>query len=493
MEKKIKVLEKFLHEIWKEQNFHSSLVSHDGEQIKILDAGTENIELGGPDFRNARIQIGNITYTGDVEIDSFHSDWKKHGHFLNKRYNKVILHAALLNDSNHNFVYTQDGRKVESVAFESLLKNDLKSHLHNAITAERKNRINKMPCVELNNLVTEKDKIDFLFNLGIERFKIKKERMLQRLKEIIYLNELKLKEPVVRYSLGEDFYNRNFTQKDFGDQAVWHQLIYESIFEALGYSKNKEIMHKLAKAVEIEFILKNIPVKDFNIEVESLLLHAGGLLPAKLNDADDDTIDYLRSVQEAWNNLKEKYDGVRFSEEQWHFFKLRPQNFPTIRLAGGVRLLHRLLKENLVIKILNQFKNINNPNKLTRELRNLMVVNADGYWKQHYIFNKKIDYDIKYFVGVSRADEIIINVILPVIAMYFDMFGKKELSHRVMKLYLNYYQNSENNLVNEVSSTLHLNDAWKRSVLYQGLIELFRSYCSREKCLECRIGEKIFN
>lgn len=493
MEKKIKVLEKFLIEIWKEQNFQSNLTTHEGEQIKIIDLGVENKELGGPDFHNARIQIGNITYLGDVEIDSFHSDWKKHGHFLNKKYNKVILHAALRNDSNQSFVYTQEGRKVESVTIDTFIKDDLRTHLQKAIVSERNNRINKMPCVELNNLVNDKDKIDFLFNLGIERFKIKRDRMLQRLKEIVYLNELKVKEPVVKYSLGEDFYNRTFTQKDFGDRSVWHQLIYESIFEALGYSKNKEIMHRVAKAFEIDFINKNIPAVNFINCTESAIFHIGGLLPANLNDADDETIDYLRMTKEMWNNVKDKYDGARFTEEQWHFFKLRPQNFPTIRLAGGVRLLHRLLKENLVIKILNQFKNINSPNKITRELRNLMIVSADGYWKHHYIFNKKIDYDIKYFVGVSRADEIIINVILPVVAVYFDMFGKKELSERVLKLYLNYYQNSENNLVNEVSATLHLNDAWKRSVLYQGLIELFRSYCSREKCLECRIGEKIFN
>lgn len=493
MARKLKVLEKFLNEIWKEQNFQSNLTTHDGEQIKIIDIGVENKELGGPDFRNARIQIGNITYLGDVEIDSFHSDWKKHGHFLNKRYNKIILHAALRNDSNHSCVYTQEGRKVESVTLDSFIKNDLRTHLQQAILRERKNRINRMPCIELNSMVGEKEKIDFLFNLGIERFKSKRDRMLQRLKEIVYLNELKLKEPSIKYTLGEEFYNRNFTQKDFSDQSVWHQLIYESIFEALGYSKNKEIMHRVAKVIEVDFINENITSKDFISKIESTIFHISGLLPADLNDADDETIDYLRVMQENWNGLRDKYDGPRFRQEQWNFFKLRPQNFPTIRIAGGVRLLHRILKENLIYIILNQFKNINNPYKMTRELRNLLVVNADGYWKNHFMFNKKIDYEIKYFVGVSRADEIIINVILPVIAVYFDMFRKKELSQRVLKLYLNYYQNSENNLVNEVSTTLHLNDAWKRSVLYQGLIELFRSYCSREKCLECRIGKQIFN
>ncbi|MGE5804325.1 MAG: DUF2851 family protein [Ignavibacteria bacterium] len=116
MEKKLKVHEKFLYEIWREQNFSKKLSTFDGVSIEVIDAGTENRELGGPDFKNARVKIGNITYQGDVEIDSFYSDWKAHGHHLNKRYNKVILHTVISNNSQQHCVYTPEGRKVQSIS-----------------------------------------------------------------------------------------------------------------------------------------------------------------------------------------------------------------------------------------------------------------------------------------------------------------------------------------------------------------------------------------
>ena len=87
----------------------------------------------------------------------------------------------------------------------------------------------------------------------------------------------------------------------------------------------------------------------------------------------------------------------------------------------------------------------------------------------------------------------IVNVVLPYASVYFDIFGEKELAKKVLKIYTDYYQKSENNLVDEVSSTLMLDDAGKRSILYQGMIELFRSFCSRAKCLECAIGKNVFN
>ncbi|MCK7526722.1 MAG: DUF2851 family protein [Ignavibacteriales bacterium] len=111
-----------MYEIWKKQEFEKVLLTQENEKITVVDIGTENTEFGGPDFKNARIKIGNITYQGDVEIDMFHSDWKGHGHFLNKRYNKVILHVVLNNHSNEHFVTTQDGRKVQSILLESFLK-----------------------------------------------------------------------------------------------------------------------------------------------------------------------------------------------------------------------------------------------------------------------------------------------------------------------------------------------------------------------------------
>jgi len=118
----MKVQEKFLYEIWKEKKFVKTLSTADSQSIEIIDPGLQNKELAGPDFHNARIRIGNITYLGDIEIDTLHSNWKTHGHYIDNKYNKVVLHVVLSNEQNKNFVYTKEGRKVESICLVFIRK-----------------------------------------------------------------------------------------------------------------------------------------------------------------------------------------------------------------------------------------------------------------------------------------------------------------------------------------------------------------------------------
>ncbi len=491
MEKNVKIYEKFLYEIWKDQRFENELITKDGDKINILDTGQQNTELGGPDFRNVRIKIGNITYNGDVEIDSSYSDWKNHGHNLNKRYNSVVLHAALNNDSGHSFVYTQEGRKVLSLPLGEFLEKDIRLKIQDAIQSERKDRINKMPCIEINDELEKQKKFDFVFELGILRFKRKRGRIVERLKELKYLRELNLKEPVIKYELNEDFYKRKFTFDDFKEADLWKQLFYEQLFEALGYSNNKKEFLRLATYAELSFIKKFSEQDDFLFFVESILFHVAGIIPDSDSFEDEETLEYVKKLKECWTVIKPHYDGEILTTEDWHFYKHRPSNFPTLRIAGGAELIYRMIKEDLVAKIINEFRKPDS--KVTRDLRTNIIVKGKGYWKGYYNFGKQIRNRTKYFIGLSRADEIIVNVILPFASVYFEMFDKKELSKKVLNLYINYYQNCDNNLVQEVSSTLFLNNAHKRSILYQGMIELFRTYCSKSKCMECEIGKTVFN
>jgi hypothetical protein len=493
MQRTSKIHEKFLSEIWKKQNFSNNLFTKDGQKIEIIDYGLENNELGGPDFKNARIKIGNLTYSGDVEIDSYHSDWKMHGHNINKKYNKVILHAVLENETYQPFVFTQEGRKIQSICLQTSLCNDLRKSIQEAIISEREKRNTKLRCDELNQLMDSNEKLDLLFELGVNRFKLKCTRMYERLKEISYLKSLQLKEPVIKYTPDEKFYNKKFTEQDFIEQEIWHQLIYESTFEALGYSKNKDIMFNLAKSVPVSYLRKFANENDFELIIESLLFNVSGLIPDVTKLPDEETIEYVRALKEIWANLKFKYDGKSYHSAQWHFFKLRPQNFPTIRIAGGSRLLYKLLHEDLFSKILKIVKRSNDNKKIISDIRNILIIKSEGYWQNHYVFDQPAKIPLNYFLGLSRVDEIIVNVFLPSIAVYYEIFGEKEYSEKAVKIYSNYYQNSENNLVDELSKTLNLNDAWKRSVLYQGMIELFRNYCSKDRCLECQIGKKVFS
>jgi Protein of unknown function (DUF2851) len=485
--------EKIIYEIWKEGKFVKKLSVDDSQTVEIIDPGTHNKDSAGPDFLNARIKFGNITYLGDVEIDTWHSDWKTHGHFIDKRYNKVILHIVTSKEKHQPFVFCKDGRKIHSICILDFVDKNIHTALIDAVSAEKLNRRFEMPCLGRNDSVHKKEKLDFLFELGIERFNRKSKRFLDRLKEMIYLKEMKIREPILKYDFGEDYYNKKYAPADFSDIHIWEQLIYEMIFEALGYSRNKEIMQKIAKAVNTTFLNNFRSDENFELITESALFNVSGILPQKTKYYEEATTEYLRQLVEVWNSIRNMYDGIIFKKEDWNFFKSRPQNFPTIRLRGGGILISHFMINDVFRTLIYYFNEDRSVREANVVLRNYIITEAKGYWSNHYNFDKISPEKLNYFIGVSRADEIIINVLFPVLNLYFDIFEKKEQSRKVKQLYIQYTQYDSNKVVEQVESTLGLINASRRSINYQAMIELFRNYCVKERCLECKIGQKVFN
>lgn len=485
--------EKLVYEIWKDGKFEKELKLDNSEKIEIVDPGTHNKDSAGPDFLNARIKFGNITYLGDIEIDSWHSDWKTHGHFFDKKYNKVILHLVISKDRHQPFVYSKDGRKINSLCLLDFVESNIHKLLIDAVKSEKENRKFRMPCYGRNDTIHKKDKLEFLLELGIERFNRKSRRFLDRLKEMVYLKEMNIREPILKYDFGEDYFNKKYAATDFSDIHLWEQLIYEMIFEALGYSSNKEIMIRMAKAVNINFLNNFRGSENFNTVIESSLFNVSGMIPQKVNFKEEATAEYIRTLVEVWNSVREKYDGPFFKITDWNFFKSRPQNFPTIRLCGGGLLLSHFLENGVFKSLINYFNEYRNVKEANVILRNYLITDANGYWMTHFNFDKLSKEKLNYFIGVSRADEMIINVLFPVLNLYFEIFENKDSALRVKDLYIQYTQYGSNMVVDQVESTLGLEKASRRSVNYQAMIELFRNYCVKERCLECKIGKKIFN
>ena len=486
-----KIPEELIYKIWEEKRIDASLTTAEGLSIEIIDCGVRNTDEAGPDYRHARIKIGNITFAGDVEIDTLHSDWKAHGHNLNQRYNKVILHAVLSNDSSYPFVVTQSGRKVPTLSLEGYLSATIKQNIQQDLKAIQSEDEIKMPCSQLNHNVDRREKLSYLKNLGLLRFRKKCEKNIERLKEIVLLNELQIKEPKVFHDFHKEISNREYVQKDFEHLELWQQLYYEQLFEALGYSKNKDIMLKLSKAVDIKFFKT---IDDLNKEkIESILFHISGMFPNVVDIANEETSEYMRNSLDLWMAIKNNYDSGLLNKNEWNFFKLRPQNFPTIRIAAGARLLEKIIIHEQFIRIINIFKQNSDINKLITKLRNEIIIKGEGYWAGHYNFNKETKTKLNYFIGLGRADEIVINIILPIYSVYFEIHGDKDLSQKVLNLFLNYYQKEGNHLVDQINDILGLKNEKFRSVYYQGMIDLFRNYCIKNKCIECEIGKKVFN
>ena len=246
-----------------------------------------------------------------------------------------------------------------------------------------------------------------------------------------------------------------------------------------------------------KLLLENINELDYQIqgEFEKRLYGLVGQFQEHDLQAErfDRVSDYTKQLAGQWENISKIYDGKTYEETQWHFFKMRPQNFPTVRIAGGVHIIYTLLYGGLLQNLVKKIDEIRNLGVLINSLRSLFVIRSSGFWQKHYVFDQPANGEIKYFVGASRADEMIINVVLPFMSVYFDIFGNEELSKKVLKLYNIYTQDSDNKIVRDVAEGLELNEYLKRTIYSQGMIELFRSKCSKNKCLECEIGKVVFN
>ncbi|MBK7103850.1 MAG: DUF2851 family protein [Ignavibacteriae bacterium] len=489
MQSQEKISEKQFHKIWATQDFTEELKTLSGEEITVLFPGDYNIDESGPDFKHARIKLGNLTFIGDVEIDQDYSDWKRHGHNINRNYNKTILHICFSNPQKQNYVYTSDGRKVPSLTIENYISAD------NIVDYQKINKHNvennfELKCSSEINSVDKKLLENTLLNYGIKRFESKCSNIFSRLKELKFISELKLNEPVIRYELTKDFNNKTFLQSDFRDKEIWKQLLYEFIFEALGYSKNKKIMQRLAQNVNLKFLSQINFEDNFSKKVEAILFKVSGLLPEINNSSENE---FIKDLHIIWQNEKQNYDGKYFDETQWHFLGQRPQNFPTIRIAGGVKIIEAILHHNFIGQIIRKFTEIKKDTILINSIRSLLIIKANGYWRDHYVFEKETNIKLNYLIGLSRADEIFVNVILPFLSVYFDLFGNQNLSKKVLKIYNEYDQKIDNKIIRDVSKALQINGLEKKTIYAQGMIEIFRNYCSKNKCLECEIGKTIFN
>lgn len=493
MHKETKVYENALYEIWEKQIFSGSLKTILEEDISILDAGVLNEETAGPDFKNARIRIGNLTYVGDIEIDNDYSDWKSHGHNIDGKYTKVILHVALFNKNNYAYVYTKDGRKIPSVCLSEFVENDVLKNAASEVPSKKTDSLTNLKCSYVLASSDEELRGKFLYQLGIDRFHKKCKKIFDRLKELQFLKELNIKEPVVSYELSEKFHEKEFKHSDFGTKEIWQQLFYELVFEALGYSKNKSQMMELSQSANINF-LKKIENDGVLIEkYEAALFHLSGLVHNSNSVSDLQTKEYIERISLHWNSIRSFYDGKFMEETEWHFFRLRPQNFPTVRIAGGAKILKELLHNNLIGVLARKISEIHNLNVLINSLRSVFVVRSEGFWKNHYVFDQTSNGEIKYFVGASRADEIVVNVMLPFFAVYFEVFGNAAVSKKILKIYDAYEQRSENQIITDMAEALNMIEQSKRTIFSQGMVELFRNYCSKNKCLECEIGKLVFN
>lgn len=446
---KLNLNENFICRIWEEQSYYSDLETNGGEKVEVIEYGNRNSD-SGPDYKNAKVRINNITYSGSIEIHKYTDDWLHHNHKGDGKYNDVILHVAFYKN-----IYINPVVKKSRIIPTIILSEFLTKSIHEIWKEIINNPSEKfrIPCFNKNSNIFHALKVEWIQKLGRVRLDSKVSRICERLSEI----------------------SENFSKKIY-----WEQVVFEYICEALGFSKNKEQFLKLSRCFNIE----NLKSKNLNeIQIEALLFGTAGFLKDfRYRD------EYAEALKKEWRILKQRLNPEIMDKSEWNFFRLRPPNFPTLRIAYASSLLYKIINENFFRQIILTFENSEN---LVHDLEIIFnKVLTYRYWKSHYKFGKESKSEVSA-IGNERIMDIIVNVLLPVVNLYSVMFKKERLKNRTEYFYGKQAQRCSSNEIIRVMEN-QLDMKIKTISENQGLIHLHNNYCVKGKCSECEIGKIAF-
>lgn len=418
--------EDVLQYIWQTQAFSKfNLFTSRQEALVIYKPGKLNTG-SGPDFAEAMVQINGITWAGDIEIHSFASHWDNHQHNSDKAYDKVVLHVVWEEDKP---VLRQDGSSIPTLELKHYLDPDWYAryqHLMQSLSA--------IPC---------------------EHYLPSVDRLV--ISEAIYtalINRLESKASEVLALLAE---NR-------GD---WEQTAMAWLFAGFGFQKNKAALQQLAQIVEPS-VLRKITSEH---QMAAYLFGLSGLLPARPTD------NYVRGLinEFSWLHKKFNLEQKVMSITWWKFMRLRPANFPTLRLAQLATLLFR--RKNILRTILDSD---------SKSLTNLFEIKHDEFWQRHYHFTSNSG---KKLSGMGRQsqDNLLINVVAVLLVAYGNAHGQVRYLEKAVHLLESI--GAEENKVIRLWQSFELNP--QSAAESQGLIGLFSDFCKKNRCLSCNIGQYI--
>lgn len=417
--------EDLLQYIWQLRLFDQiELKTIGGESIEIINPGKLNVH-SGPDFLDARIKIGTTTWAGNVEIHLKTSDWYEHGHQSDPAYENLILHVVLSHDLKE--------KKFESERPILALQGRIDRNLLLKYAAMMKNK-EQIPC---SGLI---DKVDNSF-IGMHFQSIIINRLIHK----------------------TDFIKELLEQKS-GD---WAEVCYILTARYFGFNVNNKPFEQLARILPMKIIAKH---RQSLLQVEALLFGQAGLLQETYEDQ------YAQALWSEYKHLARLYELTPMKGVAWKTMRLRPSNFPTIRIAQFA---------NLVSKSNSLFSKIVETTAID-DLKKLFVTEASSYWNDHFMFDK-FSPDSKKQIGAGSRDILLINVVAPLLFHYGAYTGNQSLKDRAIDLLndLKAEKNKYTNIWQAMKIPIH------NALESQAVIFLSQEYCAQKKCLECAIGSKI--
>jgi len=420
--------ESFLYYVWQFQYFDKKdLKTTDGEIIEVFKTGILNSD-SGPDFSNAKIRIGNLDWAGTVEIHTKASAWHEHHHDDDKAYDNVVLHVVWQNDKP---VFRADGSVMPTLELQSLVKDSLILEYRTLV-----NSPTSIPCEKSFSSVSELVRISMMDKALMQRLEAKAGQVIQLYK-----------------------HNEN----------DWEEITYQLLARNFGFKVNYDPFFQLSQAVPFKILLKH---GDSLLQMEALLFGQAGFLDHALKH------EYMKLLQREYQLLAGKYNlsSMQLNNASWKYLRLRPANFPTIRIAQFAAVYSA--NKNLFSRII-EAENL-------PDLKALFNVTTSEYWHHHYRFGHKTVRSLSG-LGESSIDNLIINTVIPMLVAY----GKQKDEQHFIDRAVNFLQQIQSESNKITRTWVDLGATVKSAFDSQALIELNNNFCLKRKCLSCTIGNSI--
>lgn len=420
--------EDFITYIWKFQAFQSNnLRTIQNEKIQVLSIGQENTNTG-PDFFNTQLIIDDQKWAGNVELHIKSSDWYVHGHEKDENYDSVILHVVWEHDVE---VYRKDKTFISTL--------ELKQYVNNGILNNyQKLFVNTQKWINCEHQIHEID--DFLLFSWFER---------------LYIERLEQKSVLISELLAKS-------------KNDWEAVLFILLTKNFGLKVNGKAFFDIANEIDFGIVRKQQQSLE---SLEALLFGKANLLNETLEDP------YYLHLQKEYSFIKNKFNLNESYITPIQFFRLRPNNFPTIRLAQLAALYN---------KHQNLFSELMAVNKL-KDFYRIFDISVSRYWKHHYSFTSPSKKSAKK-VTKAFVDLLIINTIIPLKFMYFNKLNN--LNQAELLMLVRELKPEKNGIIDRFK-TLKISS--KNTLESQALIQLKNEYCSKQKCLQCSIGIALLN
>lgn len=437
-------MEQLLHYTWKHRLFPlQQLATEDGQLVEVISPGRHNMDAG-PDFLDAKVKIDGILWVGNVEIHLRTSDWFRHHHDTDPAYDNIILHVAA--DIDVPLAYP-NGSPVPQLklTIPQSVQDNYDRLLRSDMTPRCASVLPSIPSISKNS---------WLSALQIERLELRTNQIMARLERL---------------------------------EHNWEDTLFVTIARNFGFGKNGDAFEAWAHSIPMAAVGKH---RDNLFQIEAIFFGQAGLLEdtgpsdrraidSSKNRSFDGTPnrpldDYYLRLRREYLYLRQKFSLKPIDPVLWKFLRMRPQNFPHVRIAQ-LAMLYFTGKINLS-KLLNADS--------IEEVSFMLHTQVSDYWRSHYTFNSPESPNHDKQLSKSSLQLVVINSVVPMLFAY----GKYKHSEATSNKALDFMERLK-------PEKNHIITAWAEAGVLcanatdsQALIQLTREYCEKHECIRCRFG-----